>query len=139
MDALVDTAPRVALLTCAKHPTIGSVSPVIPKTRKLLIAGVALLIFGPALGWGLTFLGYFHAMQTLSSTPPGTMPDMGHTASQMLMSLIPLVLGGICGAAGLFLILFALITHFFRSKDEHKTEAGPVSSGESRPRIRDVK
>jgi len=90
-----------------------------PKTRKLLITGVALLIFGPVVGWALTFLGYFHAMQSVAQTPPGTIPNIGQTASQLLMSLIPFLLGGICGATGVFLVLFALITHFFGSKDEH--------------------
>jgi uncharacterized membrane protein AbrB (regulator of aidB expression) len=120
VEALVDTAQKVALLTCHKHPTNGSVYVVKPKTRKLLITGVALFIFGPALGWGLTFLGYFRAMQSLIGTLPGTMPDMGHTAFEMLMSMVPIVLGGICGAAGLFLILFALIAHFLGPKDGEK-------------------
>lgn len=88
-----------------------------PKRLKLLIAGVALLIFGPVFGWVLTLLGYFHAVQSLVGTPPGTMPDIGHTASQMFASLIPLAIGGILGATGLFLILFAVITHLIRPKD----------------------
>ena len=119
MDALVDTVQRVAFLACAKHPTIGSVSTVKLKTRKLLILGVALLIFGPVIGWSLTFLGYFHAMQSIGQTPPGTIPNLGQTASQLLMSLIPFLLGGICGATGFFLVVYALITHFFKSKDDH--------------------
>jgi hypothetical protein len=96
----------------------GSVSAVKPKTRKLLIAGAALLIFGPALGWALLFAGYFHAIQSLTNTPPGTMPNMERTASQIFESLIPFLLGGICGATGLFLVVYALITHFFRPKDD---------------------
>jgi hypothetical protein len=108
----------VALLACAKHPTIGSVSFVKPKTRKLLITGVALLIFGPVIGCAFFFAGYFHAFQSLASTPPGTMPNMERTASQIFTSFIPFLLGGVCGATGLFLVVFALITHFFKSKDD---------------------
>jgi hypothetical protein len=123
VDVLVDTAPRVTLLSCQKHPTIGSVADMKPQTRKLLIAGVALLIFGPVLGLAIFFAGYFHAFQLLVNTPPGTMPNVGRTASQIFMSLIPFLLGGICGATGFFLVLFALITHFFGAKDDAKRSA----------------
>jgi hypothetical protein len=46
------------------------------------------------------------------------MPDMSRTASQIFVSLIPFLLGGVCGAGGLFLVVYALITHFFKSKDD---------------------
>jgi hypothetical protein len=85
------------------------------KTRNTLITGVALLIFGPALGWVLTMAGLFKTEQSIIQTPPGLMPDMGHTASNMLFSLIPILVGVLCGAVGFFLIAYAFITHFFRS------------------------
>jgi len=88
------------------------------KTRNTLIAGVALLIFGPVLGWVLTLAGFFKTEQSILQTPPGTFPDMGQAASHMFVSLIPILIGALCGAVGFFLILYALITHFFRSKDE---------------------
>ena len=88
-----------------------------PKTRKTLIVGVAAAIFGPVLGWVLTIAGIFKTEQSLLQTPPGTIPDMGQTASNMLFSLIPILVGALCGAVGLFLVLYALIIHFFRSKE----------------------
>jgi hypothetical protein len=89
-----------------------------PKTRNLLITGVALAIFGPVLGWVLALAGIFHTEQSVIQTTPGTMPDMQRTASQLFMSLIPLGVGAVCGATGLFLILYVLITHFFRPKTD---------------------
>ncbi len=88
-----------------------------PKSRNILITGVALVIFGPVLGWVLTLAGFFHTEQSIIQTPAGTLPDMQQTASQMFVSLIPMGLGVLCGAAGLFLILYVLITHFFRAKE----------------------
>jgi len=88
-----------------------------PKKRNILITGVALFIFGPVLGWVLTIAGFFKAEQSIIQTPPGMIPDMGQTASQMFVSLIPVLAGVLCGAVGFFLILYALITHFFRSKE----------------------
>ncbi|MGA2139471.1 MAG: hypothetical protein ABSH14_11465 [Verrucomicrobiia bacterium] len=96
------------------------------KTRKLLITGVALLIFGPALGYVLWFAGMFYSIQTLAppaqGTPPGMFPDIGHMFSSMLRwmfaSFIPLLLGMLAGASGFFLIIYSLITHFCKTKDE---------------------
>jgi hypothetical protein len=87
-----------------------------PKTRTILLTGVALAIFGPVLGWVLTIAGFFKAEQSIMQTPPGTIPDMGQTGSQMFVSLIPVLAGVLCGAVGFFLVLYALITHFFRTK-----------------------
>jgi hypothetical protein len=84
-----------------------------PKTRKTLIVGVAASIFGPVLGWVLTIAGFFKTEQSLLQTPPGTIPDMGQTMSNMLFNLIPILVGALCGAVGLFLVLYALIIHFF--------------------------
>ena len=88
-----------------------------PKTRNTLIVGVAASIFGPVLGWVLTIAGIFKTEQSLLQTPPGTFPDLGQTASHMLFGLIPILVGALCGAVGLFLVLYALIIHFFRSKE----------------------
>ena len=59
------------------------------KTRKTLITGVALLIFGPVLGYILFFVGLFYSLATTSravqSTPPGTFPDVGHAMAHMFM------------------------------------------------------
>src|SRR5271170_885862 len=59
------------------------------KTRNTLIAGVALLIFGPVLGWVLTLAGFFKTEQSILQTPPGTFPDMGQAASHMFVSTQP--------------------------------------------------
>ena len=95
------------------------------KTRKLLITGVALTIFGPVLGYVLFFVGMFYGLATTSravqSTPPGTFPDVGHTMVHMFMWLFmgfgSLLLGLLAGASGFFLIIYSLITHFCRTED----------------------
>jgi hypothetical protein len=97
-----------------------------PKTRKLLIAGVALLIFGPVLGFVLYFVGMFLGFQSLATAaasppPPGTLPDIGHMMSsmftRMFVGFAPLLVGMLAGASGMFLIIFSLITHFTGPKD----------------------
>jgi hypothetical protein len=87
------------------------------KTRNTLIAGVALFIFGPILGWVVFIAGIFKAEQSIAQTPPGTLPNIGQTFSHLFFNLLPVLVGVLLGAVGAFLILFALITHFFRSKE----------------------
>ena len=89
-----------------------------PKTLKILIIGLALMIFGPIIGWVLTMAGFFHAATSMSQIPPGTMPDLQQTSSRMLYSIIPILIGVLFGAVGFFLTLYALIIHFFRSKPD---------------------
>jgi hypothetical protein len=97
-----------------------------PKTRKLLITGVALLIFGPVLGFILYFVGMFLGFQSLASAaqspPPGALPDIGRMMSSMFTRLFvgfaPLLVGMLAGASGMFLIIFSLITHFTGPKDD---------------------
>jgi uncharacterized membrane protein YphA (DoxX/SURF4 family) len=96
-----------------------------PKTRNTLITGVALLVFGPVLGWVLTIAGFFKVQQSILHTPPGMIPDMGQTASHMFVSLIPIAIGMLCGAVGFFLILYAFITHFFRSANDANDNPNP--------------
>ena len=91
------------------------------KTRKLLITGVALLVFGPVLGYVLWFVGLFYAMQTPASMmSPGGFPDIGRMLStmstRMFASLLPLLLGTLAGATGFFLIVYSLISHFVRTE-----------------------
>lgn len=96
------------------------------KTRKLLIAGVALLVFGPVLGYVLWFVGMFHMAKTLPSAalpaPLGAFPDIGRMLSSMVTrmfaSFLPLLLGLLAGATGSFLIIYSLISHFWGVKDE---------------------
>ncbi len=89
-----------------------------PRTLKILIAGIALLIFGPVLGWVCCILGLFHMQQSLAQTPPGAMPDIGQLPSRMMANLIPILIGIVLGAVGGFLTLYALITHMFGPKDD---------------------
>jgi hypothetical protein len=92
------------------------------KTRKLLITGVALLIFGPVLGCILWFGGFFYSLAAMStavqSTPP--VPDFWHAMAHMYMWFCvgfgPLLLGLLAGASGFFLIIYSLITHFFKTE-----------------------
>jgi hypothetical protein len=96
-----------------------------PKTRSTLITGVAVFDFGPVLGWVLTIAGFFKVQQSILHIPPGMIPDMGQTASHMFVSLIPIAIGVLCGAVGFFLILYAFITHFFRSTDDVNDNPNP--------------
>jgi len=89
-----------------------------PKTLKILIIGLALMIFGPIIGWVLTIAGFFHAATSMQQIQPGVIPDFQQTTSQMIYSIIPILLGVVFGAVGFFLFLYALITHFFRSKPD---------------------
>ena len=89
-----------------------------PKTLKILIIGLALMIFGPVTGWVLTIAGFFHAATGMQLGTPGLTPDFQQSASQIFYSLIPILVGIFLGAIGFFLTLYALITHFFRSKPD---------------------
>ncbi|MBI3879864.1 MAG: hypothetical protein HY301_07335 [Verrucomicrobia bacterium] len=96
------------------------------RTRTKLIVGIALMIFGPVIGWVLTIAGFFHTatsmQQSILRTPPGTIPDFGQTfgqtGSQMFFSLIPMLVGAVCGAAGLFIVLYSFITHLLPAKGD---------------------
>lgn len=87
-----------------------------PKTLKILIAGIALLCFGPVLGWLFCIFGFFQMGQSIAQTPPGTLPDFGQLPSRMMANFIPLLVGVVIGAVGGFLTLYALITHKFGPK-----------------------
>jgi hypothetical protein len=92
-----------------------------PRTFKILIIGLALLIFGPVLGYVLTLVGFFHAVSSSQQFPPGTIPDFSRTFSRILYSIIPVLVGALAGATGFFLVLLSLLTHFFRSKPNGAT------------------
>jgi hypothetical protein len=89
-----------------------------PKILKILIVGIAFMIFGPVLGWILAIAGLFHAVSVVQPVPPGTIPDIGGAFSRMLVSLIPMFIGIACAAVGAFMTLYALITHMFGPRDE---------------------
>jgi hypothetical protein len=85
---------------------------------KLLIIGVALLIFGPVIAWVM-----FHIQQSIANEPD--VPDFQEHSSfylaswNVLMSgLTPKFVGVVSGAVGLFLILYSLIKHFWSLKRE---------------------
>ena len=98
-----------------------------PRTLKILIIGLAQMIFGPVVGWVLSMVGIFHAATSLQQFQPGVMPDLEGTTSQMFYSLIPILIGILLGAVGTFLFPYALLTHFFRSKPDAYLE--PTHSG----------
>ena len=87
-----------------------------PKILKILIIGIALLIFGPVLGWAFSIFGLFQTQQAIVQTPPGTFPNFDQIPSRMMANLIPMLIGAFCGAVGFFLTLYAFITHFFGPK-----------------------
>jgi len=99
------------------------------KTRRKLIIGIALTIFGPVIGWLLSIAGLFHSAASMQNsilrTPPGAIPDigqaMGQSTVEMFISLIPFLIGSACGALGVFLVLYALVIHFFPAKNGAKT------------------
>jgi hypothetical protein len=87
------------------------------RTRKILIAGVALFIFGPVLGYVLWFAGMYYTARTLpDAVSHVSMFDFGQMLSsvnnRMFGSLVPLLLGMLARALGFFLIIYSLITHF---------------------------
>ena len=88
-----------------------------PKALRLLIIGVALLIFGPLLGWVV-----FEVQQAAAGAQPD-LPDFEQHSSwfsirQFILwsKFTPMFIGVVSGAVGLFLILYALITHFASSR-----------------------
>jgi hypothetical protein len=82
------------------------------KTAKTsAVLGVALLIFGPVIGYVLIIFGFFQTAASVSHSP-----DLGQTTSRMVTSIIPVLLGMVCGAIGFVLTAFALISHFFAAK-----------------------
>ena len=93
-----------------------------PRTLKLLIAGIALLIFGPVLGWLASMFNLFHTTQAMTEMGRDALPHLSRFPSRMIGNLIPLFIGVLCGAAGLFLTLVALIIHRFRpqARDEQR-------------------
>ena len=92
-----------------------------PKTLRLFIIGVALLIFGPALIRALYCFGIFQ-----TAPPPANLPDFG--PSPLVTSVIPVVIGIVSGAAGVFIIFYATITHVFGSK----RDAQPIGAENER-------
>lgn len=87
-----------------------------PKTLRLLTIGIALLIFGPVIGWVLTMAGMFHTAATVQPIVPGAVPDPQQVVSRVFANFIPMLVGAVCGATGFFLVLYALIRHFWGSK-----------------------
>jgi hypothetical protein len=83
-----------------------------PKTLKILITGIVLMIIGPVIGWVLTITGFFHAAAAMHSIQPGGMPDFERAASEMAYLIVPILLGVLFWTAGFFSTLYALITHF---------------------------
>jgi len=95
----------------------------------MLIVGMAMFIFGPFVGWLLTIAGYF---QTANSTveavnlaakvavanPFQNTPDYQPAPSNIIYEILPGFIGMVCGAVGLFIILYSLAVHFFRDKPE---------------------
>lgn len=84
-----------------------------PTHLRILITGVALLIFGPCLGYLLTLLGFF---RQVSKPSPEDLASAFRALEQfpadMTASLFPVVIGITIGSLGLFLIAFSLIKHF---------------------------
>ncbi len=74
-----------------------------PKTLRFLIIGIALLIFGPLLGWCV--------FQVFGAKPDplGIEPKTDRIA---------LIIGAVLGAVGVFFTLYAVITHIFGSKHD---------------------
>ena len=98
-----------------------------PKTLKVLIIGIALLVFGPVLGWALsmalTIFGFFQTHQAIAQTLPSSpqnisqmLLNFSQIPTRMMLNLIPLLIGAICGSVGFFLTIYAFIKHFFGPK-----------------------
>ena len=73
-----------------------------------------MMIVGPALGYVGWFGLLMHAAQPGQVSPSiaEAMARMEQLPGQLLTALIPLALGLLCGAAGLFLVVATLAIHF---------------------------
>jgi hypothetical protein len=85
-----------------------------PRRLRTLIIGLAMMILGPPLG----YVGWI-ALMVHAALPGQANPSIAEALGrlqqlpgQLLAALIPLVLGVLCGAAGLFLVVATLAIHF---------------------------
>jgi hypothetical protein len=88
------------------------------KYFRMLILGLAMLILGPVTGWGLTLIGLFHTATNVPIVAPGAIPDIGvqmqKTTGEMLLSLLPIIIGLFIGTLGLFLVILSLLLNFVK-------------------------
>jgi hypothetical protein len=88
--------------------------PMPPRRLRTLIIGLAMFILGPVLGF-VTYIAVL--LRTLAPgqvTPPfrEALAHLQQIPGRVVIALLPLGLGAVCGAAGLVLVLATLATHF---------------------------
>jgi len=85
-----------------------------------------MLIVGPTLGYVGWFALLMHAAQPGQVSPSiaEAMARMQQLPGQLLAAMIPLALGVLCGAAGLFLVIATLAIHFLGQDTEPTSPPG---------------
>lgn len=96
-----------------------------PKRLRVLIIGIGFSIFGPIVGWVLSLLGLFHTVRKSNDALMETarrgdfgalLQDTQTTGDNAFLSMVPLLVGAVLGATGLFLIALALVKHFLQGE-----------------------
>jgi hypothetical protein len=85
-----------------------------PRRLRTLIVGLAMTILGPVLGYAIQLVLLVHAAQPgqVNQSITAAFAQLQQLPGQLLVSLIPLMLGALCGAAGFFLVTATLVIHF---------------------------
>lgn len=85
-----------------------------PRRLRTLVTGLGLFIIGPAIG----FCAYLIIL--LQALPGGTRPSLAEALAewqqlpgQIALALIPLALGLLSGAVGLFMVVASIALHYF--------------------------
>jgi hypothetical protein len=111
--------------------------PMSPRRLRTLITGLALFIIGPAVGFcayiGIALYALPHAAVR---SPAEALAQLQQLPSQLLLAVIPLALGLLCGAAGLFLVICTLAVHLLGYDSRKTATSEPQSNHASRVQIR---
>ena len=88
--------------------------PMPPRRLRTLLVGLAMMVFGPPLGYAGWFGLLMHAAQPgqVNLSIAEAMARMQQLPGQLFTALIPLALGILCGAAGFFLVVATLAVQF---------------------------
>jgi hypothetical protein len=87
-----------------------------PRRLRTLIIGLALFIIGPILGICAYLAVVLHALpRGTSPSPAEALAQLQHLPGQLALALIPIAIGVVCGAIGLFMVISTLAVHFLGS------------------------
>jgi hypothetical protein len=86
-----------------------------PRTRKILIIGIVLLILGPIIGWVI-------AMVVVTTQKTLAAPDIHQTFSEAGKFMTPWVVGTLSFMPGFLLSFYAVIKHKFDDQDKQEDD-----------------